>query len=334
MRFIDEVNIEVISGAGGNGASSFRREKFVPFGGPDGGNGGMGGDVIFEGDENFNTLIHIRGRKTYQAPDGGKGLGSQCDGAWGEPLILKVPVGTLVINKETDEIIHDITAHGQKVTVAKGGRGGLGNAQFKSATNQAPSYSQQGTPGEKFQLKLELKLLADIALIGYPNAGKSTLISCISAAKPKIADYPFTTLEPHLGVVAIGDKSIVVADVPGLIENAAEGKGLGIKFLKHIERTKALVHLIDCSMFIEDYEAIEAYATIRQELEKFSPEFLEKKELVCLTKIDAMTEEEIDRFKKVLEEHLDKKILPISGISGRNIDVLKPLMLKMVQSEN
>ena len=328
MKFIDEVDIEVVSGEGGKGFVGYRREKYVPLGGPDGGDGGNGGNVIFQGDENLNTLLHFRGLKTFRANPGDNGAGSNMMGATGTDMILKVPVGTLIYSKETGDLICDITEHGQEFMAAEGGRGGKGNAFFKSSTNQAPRFAQNGEPGTALQIHLELKLLADIALIGLPNAGKSTLISAISAARPKIADYPFTTLEPNLGVVQLGEKTLVVTDIPGLIEGAAEGKGLGIKFLKHIERTSALVHLVDCSMFLEEFEAIEAYSTIRDELEKFNPELLNKKEIVCLTKIDAMTEDEIEKFRSSMELQLDRKVLPISGVSGRNIDLLKQLMLK------
>lgn len=328
MKFIDEVSIQVISGNGGNGVVSFRREKYVAMGGPDGGNGGQGGNVYIEGDENINTLMHYRGRKIYQAPHGQNGSGSQMDGKAGEDIILKVPVGTLLFNAETGGLVQDITEHGQRELVAQGGRGGLGNMYFKSSTNQAPKYAQEGEKGQELNLKLELKLIADIALVGLPNAGKSTLISSISAAKPKIADYPFTTLTPNLGVVKVGEESLVVADVPGLIEKAAEGKGLGIQFLKHIERTSSLVHLIDCSMLLEPYEALEEYATVREELLKYKEDFGYKPEVICLTKIDAMSEEEIAKFQKEMEEQLDKKVLPISSVSGRNLDLLKRIMLK------
>jgi GTP-binding protein len=328
MKFIDEVRIKVSSGRGGNGKVSFRREKFVEFGGPDGGNGGTGGSVTIIGDENKNTLINFRGRKEYNAKNGGDGTGSQMHGAAGEEMLLKVPVGTLVYNEETGVLLADITEHGQQEVIAKGGRGGLGNTYFKSSTNQAPRYAQQGEVGQEFELKLELKLIADIALVGLPNAGKSTCISSISAARPKIADYPFTTLEPNLGVVKIDDDTLVVADIPGLIEDAAEGKGLGIQFLKHIERTSALVHLIDCSMLLEPAEAIEDYATVRSELLKYEDTIAQKPEIICLTKIDAMAEEDISRFQKELEDNFDKKVLAISSVSGRNIDQLKRLMLK------
>lgn len=328
MKFIDEVDIEIISGEGGKGFVGYRREKYVPLGGPDGGDGGHGGNIVFEGDEGFNTLLHFRGLKTFVAEEGVNGAGSNMTGANGNDLILKVPVGTLITNKETGDLLCDITHHGQRFIAAEGGRGGKGNAHFKTSVKQTPNFAQNGEPGTRIPVHLELKLLADIALVGLPNAGKSTLISAISAARPKIADYPFTTLEPNLGVVQLGEKTIVVTDIPGLIEGAAEGKGLGHKFLKHIERTSALVHLIDCSMFLEEYEAIESYMTIRQELEKYNPDLLNKKEIVCLTKIDAMTEEEIEKFRSSMEEQLDRRVLPISGVSGRNIDLLKQLMLR------
>ena len=328
MKFIDEVEIELGSGDGGNGCVGWRREKYVPRGGPDGGNGGRGGHIMMIADENFNTLIHFRGRKVFKAENGVKGLGSNLDGAAGDDLILRVPVGTLVYDKNNGDLLCDLSEHGQEFMAAEGGRGGLGNAHFQTSTNQAPYYAQKGEPGTHIQVRLELKLLADIALIGLPNAGKSTLISTISNSRPKIADYPFTTLEPNLGVVQVdGDKTLVVADIPGLIEGAAEGKGLGINFLKHIERTSALVHLIDCSMFLEEYEVMEAYSIIREELGKFDEGLLSKKEIVCLTKIDAMTEEEIEKFRSFMETNLDRRVLPISSVSGRNIDVLKRLML-------
>lgn len=332
MKFIDEVEIIISSGNGGKGAVSFRREKFVPRGGPDGGNGGKGGDVYFEASEDVNTLIHFRGKKSFDAEHGVKGASSQCNGADGEDINLIVPIGTIIYSQETGEVLADLTENGQKVLLAQGGRGGLGNLFFKTSTNQAPEYAQKGEPGVSLAVKLELKLLADIALVGQPNAGKSTLISVISQARPKIADYPFTTLEPNLGVVAYQDKSFVVADIPGLIEDASIGKGLGIKFLKHIERTKAIVHMIDCSMFIEDFEAVESYSTIRAELLKFSENLRNKKEIVCLTKIDAMTEEEIERFRKILEEQVDRRVLPISAVSGRNIELLKEIMYKALSS--
>ena len=333
MRFIDEVRIVAISGHGGPGAVTFRREKSIPFGGPDGGDGGNGGTVYFIADEGVNTLIDFRGKKIFKAEDGDPGAGRQLNGKDGADQILKVPVGTIIKNADTGAVIADLKEHGEKVIIAEGGNGGRGNLNFKSATNQAPRIAQPGLPGVELNLDLELKLLADLALVGLPNAGKSTLISSISAARPKIADYPFTTLEPNLGVVTLGERSFVVADIPGLIEDASEGKGLGIKFLKHIERTKALVHLVDVSWCLDEYEAFEQYVVIRNEITKYSENLANKREIVCLTKIDAMTDEEIEKFKKFFEEQLDKKVLPISGVSGKNIDNLKALMVKCIDLE-
>ncbi len=332
MKFIDEVKITLISGNGGNGCVSFRREKYIPFGGPDGGDGGDGGSIYFEADEGMNTLVNFRGKKHYRAEHGEQGAGRQMCGAFGNDLIIKVPIGTIVRNIETDQVIADLTEHGTRIMVAQGGRGGLGNLHFKTATNQAPRKATAGKEGIELEVELELRLLADIALVGLPNAGKSTLISSISAARPKIADYPFTTLEPNLGVVTLGeDDSFVVADIPGLIEDASEGKGLGIKFLKHIERTKSLVHLVDVSWCLDEFEAFEQYVTIRQELGRYSEDLLNKKELICLTKIDAMTDEEIKKYQDFFEEQVDRKCLPISAVSGLNIDLLKNLMLKTIK---
>lgn len=334
MKFIDEVTITLISGRGGDGCVAFRREKYVPFGGPDGGDGGDGGSIFFQADEGLNTLVNFRGKKIYKAESGQAGSGRQMCGAFGDDLIIKVPVGTIVRHKESGEVLADLAEHEMKIIVAEGGRGGLGNLHFKTATNQAPRKATQGKDGVEFEVELELRLLADIALVGLPNAGKSTLISSISAAKPKIADYPFTTLEPNLGVVSMGEKSFVVADIPGLIEDASEGKGLGHKFLRHIERTKSLVHLIDVSWCLNEYEAFEQYVVIRSELEKYSSDLAWKKEIICLTKIDAMTEEEIAKFQKHFEEQIDRKVLPISSVSGRNIDLLKSIMLQTLDNES
>jgi GTP-binding protein len=333
MRFIDEVRITVISGHGGPGAITFRREKSIPFGGPDGGDGGHGGSVIFVADENINTLINFRGKKVFAAEDGAPGAGRQLNGKDGLDYVLPVPVGTIIRNADTGALIADLKYHDEKVIIAEGGNGGRGNINFKSATNQAPRIAQPGLEGQELILDLELKLIADLALIGLPNAGKSTLISAISAARPKIADYPFTTLEPNLGVVTMGERSWVVADIPGLIEDASIGKGLGVKFLKHIERTSALVHLVDVSWCLDEYEAFEQYVTIRTELEKYSEDLALKRELICLTKIDAMTEEEIKKFQDFFETQLDKKVLTISGVSGKHIDELKSLMIKCIDME-
>lgn len=331
MKFIDEVQITIVSGNGGDGASTMRREKHVPLGGPDGGDGGDGGDIYFEADTGVNTLIKFRGVKIYRAQNGENGAGAQKHGKYGEDLVVKVPIGTIVRNIETGEVIADLTEVGQRVLVAEGGRGGLGNVNFKTSTNQAPRKVTKGKPGVTIDVELELKLLADIALIGMPNAGKSTLISVISAAKPKIADYPFTTLEPNLGVVTYGEDSFVVADIPGLIEDAAEGKGLGIKFLKHIERTKAFVHLVDVSWCLDEFEAFDQYVTVRAELEKYSSKMLEKREIICLTKIDAMTEEEITKIQSFFEDALDKRVVPLSSVAGRNVEMLKSLMYQSLE---
>ncbi len=331
MRFIDEVSITIISGNGGNGSVSFRREKFIAKGGPDGGDGGNGGDVYFQATSDLNTLVNFRGRRTYKAQSGGDGAGRQRHGSFGEDLIIRVPIGTIVRQADTNEIVADLAENEQKILVAQGGRGGLGNLNFKSSINQAPRYAKDGKLGQTLELDLELKLLADIALVGMPNAGKSTFISVISEAKPKIADYPFTTLEPNLGVVVLGEKSFVVADIPGLIEDASEGKGLGIKFLKHIERTKCFVHLVDVSWCLNEFEAFEQYVTIRSELEKFNPAMLEKREIICLTKVDAMTQEEIKKFKTFFEEQLGKNVLELSSVAGYNTEKLKSLMLQSLE---
>ncbi|MCK5884642.1 MAG: GTPase ObgE [Bacteriovoracaceae bacterium] len=328
MRFVDEVKITIISGNGGDGCVAFRREKYVAFGGPNGGDGGAGGSIFFQADKGLNTLVKFRGRKVYAARNGEQGSGREKHGAFGEDFVIKVPVGTIVRDADTSQVIADLVEDGDRLLVLQGGRGGLGNTNFKSSTNQAPRYAKPGLEGQTLDVELELKLLADIALVGLPNAGKSTLISVISAAKPKIADYPFTTLEPNLGVVELGEKSFVVADIPGLIEDAAVGKGLGIKFLKHIERTSSFVHLVDCSWCLNEFEAFEQYATVREELLKYSETFAGKKEIICLTKIDAMLEDEIEKYVSFFEEQLDKKVLAISAVSRRGIDKIKQLMLK------
>jgi len=330
MKFIDEVSIIVAAGKGGDGCVSFRREKYIPNGGPDGGNGGDGGSIIFTATHNLNTLAHFRGQKLFKAEDGEKGSGAQCNGQNGKDLFLFVPVGTLLKNKETGELLADLATQDQSFIVAKGGRGGLGNMFFKTSTNQAPRKFGTGKEGQTFELFLELKLLADLAIIGMPNAGKSTLISVLSDSRPKIADYPFTTLIPNLGVLAHQEKTLVLADIPGLIEGASLGKGLGLKFLKHMERTKALVHLIDCSLIIDPAEALEHYITVREELESYSPLFKEKKELILLSKIDAVDPTLLVQIQEILETQLDKKVLPLSSSTGYNILKLKNLLCQLV----
>jgi GTP-binding protein len=321
MRFIDEVEIVVSSGKGGDGAVSFRREKFIPRGGPDGGNGGDGGNVYFICKNDQHTLAKFRGKKRFSAGDGKNGSGSCCSGKSGQNLILSVPQGTIVSTE--GEVIADFTAFGQEELLAKGGRGGLGNYNFRTSTNQAPKAAMPGEEGITLQLKLELKLIADVAIIGLPNAGKSTLISVISNARPKIANYPFTTLRPSLGVVTRGDRSIVIADIPGLIEGASAGKGLGIKFLKHIERSKILLHLIDCSLR-PPFDAFDDYRTIREELANQNLE--NKREIVALTKIDAV--DGIEDYRQLFETHLDKSVVCISAATGQGIDFLISLLFK------
>ncbi|MFH6973784.1 GTPase ObgE [Neisseria sp. 23W00296] len=293
MKFIDEAKIEVAAGRGGNGATSFRREKFVPRGGPDGGDGGRGGSVYAEADENTNTLVEYRFVKRYQAKNGEKGHGSDRYGAGADDIVLKMPVGTLIRDLDTDEIVADLTHHGQRVCLARGGKGGLGNIHFKSSVNRAPKQSTPGEEGEARSLMLELKVLADVGLLGMPNAGKSTLITAVSAARPKIADYPFTTLHPNLGVVRIDENhSFVMADIPGLIEGAAEGAGLGHRFLKHLSRTGLLLHVVDLAPFDEATDPAAEALAIVHELKKYDEELFDKPRWLVLNKLDMLSEEE------------------------------------------
>ncbi|WP_449428056.1 Obg family GTPase CgtA [Rhodanobacter umsongensis] len=292
MKFVDEANIKVLAGDGGNGCISFRREKFIPFGGPDGGDGGFGGSVWLVADEGLNTLVDFRHQRSFKAQRGQNGMGSQMYGKGGEDTVVRVPVGTMVTNVDTDEVIGDLTGHGQRMLVAQGGKGGLGNIHFKTSVNRAPRKATPGTPGEVRELKLELRLLADVGLLGFPNAGKSTFIRAVSAATPRVADYPFTTLHPNLGVVSLGtDQSFVIADIPGLIEGAADGAGLGIQFLRHVARTSLLLHLVDIAP-IDDTDPAGQVRAIEQELAKFNPELLERPRWLVLNKADMLAEEE------------------------------------------
>ena len=296
MKLVDEAEIQVIAGNGGNGCIGFRREKFIPLGGPDGGDGGNGGSVWLVADENLNTLIDFRHERIFKAQRGENGMGRQAYGRGGEDKVITVPVGTVVINVDTDEIIGDLTNHGDRLLVAKGGKGGLGNMHFKSSVNRAPRQALPGEEGEERTLKLELKLLADVGLLGFPNAGKSTFIRAVSAATPKVADYPFTTLYPNLGVVKVENyRSFVIADVPGLIEGAADGAGLGTQFLRHLQRTRLLLHLVDISPMeggVEGISPIEQVRAIERELEKHDPELLAKPRWLILNKADLMFEDE------------------------------------------
>jgi GTP-binding protein len=292
MKFVDEANNQVHAGNGGNACISFRREKFIPFGGPDGGDGGFGGSVWLIADEGLNTLVDFRHQRSFKAQRGQNGMGSQMYGKGGEDTTIRVPVGTMVTNVDTDEVIGDLTSHGQRMLVAQGGKGGLGNIHFKTSVNRAPRKATPGTPGEARELKLELRLLADVGLLGFPNAGKSTFIRAVSAATPRVADYPFTTLHPNLGVVSLGtDQSFVVADIPGLIEGAADGAGLGIQFLRHVARTSLLLHLVDIAP-IDGADVAAQVRAIELELAKFNPELLERPRWLVLNKADMLAVDE------------------------------------------
>ncbi len=319
--FIDRAKIHVRGGNGGNGCLAFRREKFVPRGGPSGGDGGRGGSVFMEATEGLNTLLHFRYNPEHQAGRGRHGEGSKCHGQDGADEIIRVPVGTLLLDEITGETIHDFTHAGERVCIAKGGRGGRGNAQFATPTNRAPRHHEEGRIGEELWLVLELKLIADVGLVGLPNAGKSTLISRISAARPKIADYPFTTLEPHLGVVDLGEyKTFVVADIPGLIEGAHAGAGLGDLFLRHIERTKLLLHLVDVSGLSKD--PIEDYRTITHELAAYSAAVASKPRIVVATKTDALDDpERLKEFAQFCQD-LELEFYTISAASGTGLKEL------------
>ena len=298
MKFIDEARIEVIAGDGGNGVASFCREKFRPFGGPDGGDGGKGGSIYAVGDRNINTLVDFRFSKLHKAKDGENGRGADCYGKGADDIHLRMPVGTLIIDRNTDELIADITEHGQEVLLARGGEGGWGNIHFKSSTNRAPRQRSDGKEGERRELKLELKVLADVGLLGLPNAGKSTFITAVSNARPKIADYPFTTLHPNLGMVRVShEKSFVIADIPGLIEGAADGIGLGVQFLKHLQRTGLLLHIVDLAPFDEGADPVKDAKALIKELKKYDETLADKPRWLVLNKLDVLSEE--DRKKRV-----------------------------------
>lgn len=325
MKFLDEAKIYIKSGDGGNGCVSFRREKFIPDGGPDGGNGGRGGDVIAECIPGLNTLIDFRYQQHFKAKKGQQGMGSNCTGLSADDLIVQLPVGTQIVEDDRETIVADLTEVGQRIVLAEGGMGGLGNQCFKSSTNQAPRTATPGVEGQERWLWLRLKLMSDAGLLGLPNAGKSTFLAAVTRAKPKIADYPFTTLTPQLGVVYIDSKEFVLADIPGLIEGAHEGIGLGLKFLGHVERAGILLHLIDGTQ--ED--VVGAYKTIRTELKAYSPELAKKAELIALNKCDSLTEEEIDEKCKALKKASRKKIWPISAVAGEGV---KPVLRKMMEA--
>ncbi|KRG59834.1 GTPase CgtA [Stenotrophomonas koreensis] len=333
MKLVDEAEIQVIAGNGGNGCVGFRREKFIPLGGPDGGDGGNGGSVWLVADENLNTLIDFRHERIFKAQRGENGMGRQMYGKGGEDKIITVPVGTVVINVATDEVIGDLTTHGDRLLVAKGGKGGLGNMHFKSSVNRSPRQALPGEEGEERLLKLELKLLADVGLLGFPNAGKSTFIRAVSAATPKVADYPFTTLYPNLGVVKVENyRSFVIADVPGLIEGAADGAGLGTQFLRHLQRTRLLLHLVDISPMeggVDGVSPVEQVRAIERELAKHDPELLDKPRWLILNKADLMFEDEARSAAEQIIAELDWKA-PWFLVSALGREGTWPIMNKVM----
>jgi len=336
MKFVDEAIIKVRAGDGGNGCVSFRREKYIPFGGPDGGDGGDGGSIFIVADGGINTLVDFRIQRKFAAQRGENGSGQQCTGKSGEDLEIPVPVGTLVRDQDTGETIGDLTHAGARLRVAAGGRGGAGNTRFKSSTNRAPRKATPGTPGEARTLELELKLLADVGLVGLPNAGKSTLIRAMSAARPKVADYPFTTLHPNLGVVKVGKlRSFVMADVPGLIEGAAEGAGLGIRFLKHLQRTRLLLHVVDVMPVDPGQDPVRDVSRISAELEKFSAELALRDRWLVINKLDLLASEEAETRCQALVDALawDGPVFRVSALSGEGVERLGQACMNFLEQQ-
>ncbi len=335
MQFVDEVTIRVEAGDGGNGAVSFRREKYIPFGGPDGGDGGDGGSVYLVADPELNTLADYRYTRVFRAERGENGRGDNCTGASGSDRDVVVPVGTMVRDADTQELIGDLVSPGQRLLVAKGGFHGLGNTRYKSSTNRAPRQNKPGTPGEHRNLHLELKVIADVGLLGLPNAGKSTLIRAVSAARPKVANYPFTTLHPNLGVVSAGPlRSFVMADIPGLIEGAAEGAGLGIKFLRHLARTRLLLHLVDVSPYSDSGDPVADARTIIEELAKYSPELVAKPRWLVLNKLDLVDEDEREERVRSIVDALgwDGPVYRIAALAKTGTDALVQAVMNHVES--
>lgn len=329
MKFLDQAKIYIRSGAGGNGCIAFRREKFIEFGGPNGGDGGKGGDVWVECVQNLNTLIDYRYQQHFFAQNGTPGMGQNRAGPNGKDMVIKVPPGTQVFAEDGETLLADLTNPGERVRLAKGGNGGFGNAHFKSATNQAPRHANPGQPGEELTIWLKLKLIADAGLVGLPNAGKSTFLAAVSAAKPKIADYPFTTLHPNLGVVRAGDTDFVLADIPGLIEGAHDGAGLGDRFLGHIERCRVLLHLVDATS--EDVAA--DYKTVRRELKAYGDGIEKKKEIVALSKCDALDEATLAERREILKKAARKTPLMLSAVSGQGVkDALYALVREITRA--
>jgi len=334
MKFVDEATIRVIAGNGGHGALSFRREKYIERGGPDGGDGGHGGDVYLVADDSINTLVDFRVARKYRAESGQGGAGRNMTGKSGDDLEVKVPRGTIIHDVDTGELIGDLTDSGQRLKVAEGGRGGLGNTRFKSSTNRAPRKITQGTQGEARHLRLELKLLADVGLVGLPNAGKSTLIRSMSAAKPKVADYPFTTLHPNLGVVSVGPlQSFVMADIPGLIEGAAEGAGLGIQFLKHLQRTRLLLHLVDIAPLDVDTDPADAFRSVERELLKYSADLADKCRWLVINKIDLLPPDDLEVAKDMLLSDIEwtGPVFPVSAETGDGTEALGQAVMRELE---
>ncbi len=333
MKFIDEATIKIYAGDGGNGVATFRREKYEPMGGPSGGDGGRGGSIYIEADCNLNTLVDYRYTRTFKAQRGENGRSAECYGAKGDDMILRVPVGTVVSDKATAQVLADLSEHGQRVLFAKGGKGGLGNVHFKSSLNRAPRQCTKGDAGEEFELYMELKVLADVGLLGMPNAGKSTFIRSVSAAKPKVADYPFTTLHPNLGVVRVdAERSFVIADIPGIIEGAAEGAGLGHQFLRHLQRTSLLLHLVDIAPFDENVDPVYEAKAIVEELRKYDEALYEKPRWLVLNKIDMLenTEQSVQQF--IQDYGWQGRVFAISAISGIGCKELSYAIMEHIEA--
>ena len=326
MKFLDQAKIYVNAGDGGSGSASFRREKFIEFGGPDGGDGGRGGSIIFVTDRNLNTLIDFRYQQHFKADRGRDGKGKKQAGKSGKDLILKVPIGTQIFEDDNNTLIEDLTKSEQKIIIANGGKGGLGNVRFKSSTNRAPRKKTEGYKGESFWIWLQLKVIADIGIVGMPNSGKSSLLSALTSAKPKIANYPFTTINPNLGVANYNNKEVTLADIPGLIEGAHEGIGLGDKFLRHIERCKNILHLID----ITNENVLESYSKVRRELSKYSNKLTKKREIIVLNKIDMMSDAETNKKIETFSKKIKKKIYTISVLKHKGLTAIKRILVSYV----
>ena len=326
MKFLDQAKIYVKAGDGGSGSASFRREKFIEFGGPDGGDGGHGGSIVFAVDKNLNTLIDFRYQQHFKAEKGKDGKGKKKTGKSGKNLILKVPIGTQIFEEDNNTLIEDLTNPEQKIVIANGGKGGLGNVRFKSSTNRAPRKKTDGNKGESFWIWLQLKVIADIGIIGMPNSGKSSLLSVLTNARPKIANYPFTTINPNLGVANYNNKEVTLADIPGLIEGAHEGVGLGDKFLRHIERCKNILHLID----ITNEDLLENYSKVRKELLKYSNKLIKKREIIVFNKIDMISDEEVNKKINTFSKKIKKKIYSISALKHKGLTTIKRMLVNYV----